>query len=105
MPEVYAERRGATQISDTADVPRGTLVTVPSTCPTGSSGAAPVVAVNTVVWYKYPGFMSAIGGVLLALASPVVDAITASEFHWRPLAVGCILAIVAYFRNSANTVI
>jgi hypothetical protein len=102
----YEERRGATAIGSTESVPQGTLVTVPSACPTGSSGTAPVVAVNTVIWYKDPGFMSAAGGAALALASPVVEVLTETQpFHWRPFLAGCILALVAYFRNRANTVI
>lgn len=98
--------RAATPIGDTASVPQGTMLTVPSVLPGGPAGTAPVVAVNTVHWYKDPGFVSAAGGALLALSSPIIEALTETQpFHWRPFVAGCILAVVAYFRNRSNSVI
>jgi hypothetical protein len=103
------ERRisdGASIVGSTADVPEGTLLRVPSVPPGGPSGTAPVVAVNTAHWYKDPTFLSAAGGAVLALASPVVEVLSETQpFHWRPFIAGCILALVAYFRNRDNSVL
>jgi hypothetical protein len=95
-----------TMISSTVAVPQGTLLNVPSAQPTGITGTSPVVAVNTTLWYKDPQFVAAVGGALLALADPIVEALTTSgPFRWRGLIASCVLALVAYFRKSSNTVV
>lgn len=113
MPDAvaYPEKRAASPTVDTASVPGGTMLTVPSATPTGPSpvgpaGPAPVVAVNTTHWYADAAFMSAVGGAALALAEPLIQALQAKgPINWRSLALGCVLAIVAYLRNRNNTVI
>lgn len=82
------------------------MVTVPSATPNGGAGLAPVVAVNTRHWYKDPGFLASAGGALLALADPVVEALTTDgPIRWRSLVAACILAVVAYLRKRSNTVL
>lgn len=80
------------------------MVTVPSTSPTGRAGFSPVVAVNTVHWYKDPTIMTTLGGALLALEPVVEDALRQSTFNWKSFTLACILALGAFFRNRSNTV-
>ena len=80
------------------------MVTVPTAPPTGGSGVAPIVAVNTVHWYKDPTIMTTLGGALLALEPVVEDALKQDTFNWKSFALACILALGAYFRNRSNTV-
>jgi hypothetical protein len=95
----------ASPVSSTACVPAGTLLNVPAVPPTGATGSAPVVAATTTVWYKDPQFVAAAGGALLALADPIVEALTsAAPLRWRSLIASCILAVVAYLRHTTNTV-
>lgn len=100
------EERAQTPVGNTACVPSGTLLTVPAAPPTGATGQSPVVAANTVPWYKDPAFLSAAGGALYALSEPVVQALTQEgPINWRSLALGCLLALIAWFRNRHNTVV
>jgi hypothetical protein len=100
------EQRKASLVESTASVPEGTMLTVPSAPTSGGTGTAPIVAVNTVPWYRDPGFLSATGGALLALSDPVIEALKSGDsFRWRPFLVGCVLAIVAYLRKTTNSVV
>lgn len=104
-PPATLERRSATPILDTDNVPAGTMVRVPTAAPTGTAGQAPVVAVNNVSRWTDPTFLAAAGGALLALANPVVTALQAKgPVDWKGLAASCILAIVAYLRTRSNSV-
>jgi hypothetical protein len=102
--EPQPERRASTPIGNTDCVPAGTLVTVPAAPVTGGWAAAPVVAVNTVPWYKDPTFITTAGGALLSLIPVAVDALSAQTFNWRSFASSALLALAAYFRNRSNTV-
>lgn len=100
------EDRRPTPIGNTDSVPRGTLVTVPSVPPSGGTGQAPVVAVNTRHWYNDPAFLASAGGAFLALADPIVEALTTDgPIRWRSFIAACVLALVAYLRKRSNTVL
>jgi hypothetical protein len=108
MPEVvaYPDRRTASLVVSTENVPPGTLLNVPSAPPSGAPSPAPIVAVNTTHWYQDAAFLSAATGALLALSEPIVQALQAKgAFNWRSFSLGCILAIVAWLRNRTNTVL
>jgi|ERR1035437_1937901 hypothetical protein len=94
------------QLAETSkDVPANTMVTVPTAPASGPPGNSPKVAVPTVSRYLDPAFMTAALGSILALSEPVVQALQAAgPINWRSLVLGCILALVAYLRNSSNTV-
>jgi hypothetical protein len=100
------EERRASPVGDTGSVPSGTMLTVPSAATSGPSGTAPIVAVNNVHWYSDPAFLSAAGGALLAISDPIIEALTSTgPFRWRPLVIGCVLALVAYLRKTTNSVL
>lgn len=108
MSEDYdgtTERRTASPIGSTAEIPQGTLVTVPSAPPTGSSGSAPVVAVQAVHWYKDPAFLSMVGGGVLALVPVITDTLSQKSVDWRYVALSAVSAIGAYLRNRTNSVL
>lgn len=100
------EERRATPIGDTSSVPEGTMVTVPSTPPTGGTGEAPVVAVNNVSKWTDPTFLlSSISSIILVFADPLVTAFTSDKpINWRTLVAGCVLALVAWSRTRSNSV-
>jgi hypothetical protein len=51
MPDFVEKRKVSTEVS-TADVLPGKLLNVPSALPSGKIPDAPIVAVNTIPWYK-----------------------------------------------------
>lgn len=104
--QLFEEKRKASPIGDTSGIPAGTMLTVPSSPPVGSTGSAPIVAANNRHWWEDPAFMAAATGALLAIADPVLEALTSSDpIRWRSFAAGCILALVAYFRKRTNSVL
>lgn len=101
----YPERRVASLVTSTDNVPQGTLLNVPSAPLSGSPGPAPIVAANTVHWYQDPVFISTVLGALLALEPVVEDALKSQAFNWRSFTLACISALAAWLRNRINTVL
>ena len=101
----FPERRAASPVADVKCVAPGTLMNVPAVQPTGGSGEHPVVAVNTVHWYKDPQFLAAAVGGLIAISDPIIEALSKQgPINWRSLVLGCVLALVAWLRTRTNTV-
>jgi hypothetical protein len=106
-PTPPVERRvsdGVSLVQNTDTVPTGTNLKVPSASPTGAPPEAPIVAVNTVHWYKDQVLLTTLGGAVLALEPVIEDALRSQTFAWRSFTLGCILALAAYFRQKFNTV-
>jgi hypothetical protein len=105
LPIERREPAPQTMISSTSAVPAGTLLNVPAAPPTGATGTSPVVAVNSIPMWKDPQFVAAAVGAVLALADPIVEALTSTQpFRWRTLIASCVLALIAYLRQKTNTV-
>lgn len=103
----FEERRKSTPIGSTAGVPSGTMVTVPASLPTGSTPAAPVVAVNTKPWYQSVTlWLAAVGLPVLDILAEEIpkrfDLNTSGANHVLVTVIGLYLA---WRRYSKNTVI
>ena len=100
------EQRKATPIGTVASVAAGTMVCAPAAPPSGGSGEHPIVAVDTIHWYKDPQFLVAAAGAIAAVADPVIEALsTDNPIRWRSLILACILALVAWLRKQTNTTV
>jgi hypothetical protein len=106
----YEERRIATPIGNTANVPSGTLVTVPSAPVSGPLGAAPVVAVNVISrWRSRIMWVSVVAlPALTWLYTWLTSAgVLAFAHHPAMFATGVTFLglFIGYLRTSSNTVI
>ena len=100
------EQRKASPVESTAEVPQGTMLTVPAANPTGPSGVSPVVAVNKVSKWSDPTFLIAsISSVILIFAPPIISALAIpGPFNWPLFIAGCLNALLAWSRTRSNSV-
>ncbi len=101
--------RKASPVGSTGDVPAGTLLQVPSAPLTGTTGSAPVVAVNTVSKWRDPVFLLLFVTSLATTFTAVMDVIpSAGDIDWRLTAPKIVFAILngvgAFLRTQINSV-
>ena len=97
------ERRSATPIGSTADIPVGTLVYVP-VAPDKGPVTAPVVAVTAVRWYKSVVLWLCCAFPVLVVVDETVDFGRWDRYIHGAAIIGTAIGI-AYRRWSSNTVL
>jgi hypothetical protein len=105
----FVEKRSSTPVVDTGSVPSGTMLSVPSSPPTGTPPDKPVVAVNTVAKLMDPQFILSVLGSLAGLITSIHDLLPASgPVDWWAISPKILLAlggaINAFLRAWTNTV-
>ena len=103
------ERRGATILSTTDAIPQGTLVTVPSAPTSGTTGTAPVVAVDNKSRWTDPLFLLTFITSLGSTIAAIVDVLPVSgPISWRATIPKIMFAIIngvaAFLRTQINSV-
>src|ERR1017187_2973575 len=108
--DLWGERRTATAIGSTAGIPQGTLVSVPAVTPSGSTGSAPVVAVNVVSRWKSKVNILAV--VVLPALTWLYTWLTSAgivAFQKHPVVfasgVTVLGFVIGYFRTNSNVVV